>query len=597
MYSMGIREMGVYMAQNVPVIMEKTEIIGESPLGNIMGDAIYVTNCSEVCWRSSDLSSGSYVETLRKYAESKKEIPRLVFLACDDIRLAKKCAAILTLFRVEYGSEDSGYIMDDADDYDFYDDEMSDDGAGKPDCYGVNMSAGIFPENGPYHSYIPLTLTGDSAPNVVFYNVEGDKDLGIKLQAIDMSNARFIMICIGREHCADSWVLDMRRRYHADVISISEPENIYYERLAEALLSESGAMIGDGITIMQIVKRCRLRFGKEWNEENLYWVIDQALKRAENRKKKDGTEQTVMGMHDFIELGMDGQNAYERLLSMTGLDSVKHTVLEWRAVCMEAVENRALQEMHKNMLFVGKAGTGKTTTARLLAEIMAECGISNGVFCECSRSDLIGKYLGHTAPRVAAKFEAARNGVLFVDEAGFFVKNREDNFLDEAVKEFVRYMELYPDVMVIFALYDSEVENFLALDEGIRSRISEIVTFADYSVDELWQIEERMLEERGYELDARCKKEFCGYMAGRLKKKDFGNAREARKLAEACIRAVSVRHMNERSDNNETDRCITRKDMAEAVRRLKQSSTAAAEQDVNRQIGFVVPPQNSVVGR
>ena len=55
--------------------------------------------------------------------------------------------------------------------------------------------------------------------------------------------------------------------------------------------------------------------------------------------------------------------------------------------------------------------------------------------------------------------------------------------------------------------------------------------------------------------------------------------------------------MNERSDNNETDRCITRKDMAEAVRRLKQSSTAAAEQDVNRQIGFVVPPQNSVVGR
>lgn len=183
-----------------------------------------------------------------------------------------------------------------------------------------------------------------------------------------------------------------------------------------------------------------------------------------------------------------------------------------------------------------------------------------------------------------------------MDEAGFFVKNREDNFLDEAVKEFVRYMELYPDVMVIFALYDSEVEDFLALDEGISSRISEIVTFADYSVDELWQIEERMLEERGYELDVRCKKEFCGYMAGRLKKNDFGNAREARKLAEASIRAVSVRHMNERSGNKETDRCITRKDMAEAVRRLKQSITVAAEQDVNRQIGFVVHSQNSVMG-
>ena len=86
-------------------------------------------------------------------------------------------------------------------------------------------------------------------------------------------------------------------------------------------------------------------------------------------------------------------------------------------------------------------------------------------------------------------------------------------------------------------------------------------------------------------------------MAGRLKKKDFGNAREARKLAEACIRAVSVRHMNERAGNNETDRRITRKDMAETVRRLKQSSTAAAEQDVNRQIGFVVHSQNNVVGR
>lgn len=181
-----------------------------------------------------------------------------------------------------------------------------------------------------------------------------------------------------------------------------------------------------------------------------------------------------------------------------------------------------------------------------MAQLLLENGVSNGVFVSCSRKDLIGKYVGHTAAMVAEKFEKARNGILFVDEAGFFLNQGAGEFVYEAIKEFVRFMEQYPDVTVIFAMYEKEVKGFLELDEGLTSRISGMLHFPDYSVQELWQIAVKMAEDKGYILESsRCFDSFARYIINAQKKEGFGNARTVRKLTESAIIAACVRHMNE----------------------------------------------------
>ena len=125
-----------------------------------------------------------------------------------------------------------------------------------------------------------------------------------------------------------------------------------------------------------------------------------------------------------------------------------------------------------------------------------------------------------------------------MDEAGFFLKDSDRGFTGEALKEFVRYMENYPDVTVIFAMYEHEMQDFLALDEGLSSRIARKVQFADYSTEELMEICQSMLREKGYGIDEMAREYVRGYLAGR--DEDFGNARGVRKLVEGLVTAHSM---------------------------------------------------------
>ncbi len=126
----------------------------------------------------------------------------------------------------------------------------------------------------------------------------------------------------------------------------------------------------------------------------------------------------------------------------------------------------------------------------------------------------------------------------------------DSDFTSEAVKEFVRYMEMYPDVTVIFAMYSSAVNDFLKLDDGLRSRISRIVKFNDYSVDELCKITEYILREKGYELKGGMEI-IMDYFKSEIQKENYGNARAARKLAEAIIlcKALSRVSSKENADD------------------------------------------------
>ena len=243
-------------------------------------------------------------------------------------------------------------------------------------------------------------------------------------------------------------------------------------------------------------------------------------------------------------------DAYARLQSMVGLAEVKQIVDQIIAAHkvqkMRSEVGLAKQRSAMHMIFTGNPGSAKTTVARLLSEILKKEGVlESGAFVECGRSDLVGKFVGWTAPTVKQKFRQARGGVLFIDEAYALVE-KDGLYGDEAIHTIVQEMEnLRDEVIVIFAGYKDKMDGFLAKNEGLRSRIAFHVDFPDYNADELTEILSLMGKDRGYALNepilARCRDIFRSACT----EKEFGNGRFVRNLLEQALMKQSRRIMEE----------------------------------------------------
>ena len=246
-----------------------------------------------------------------------------------------------------------------------------------------------------------------------------------------------------------------------------------------------------------------------------------------------------------------GNRAYEVLKDMIGLTEIKNLV-------RQIVDNAKIQKMREllnldsqtptmHMVFTGNPGTAKTTVAKILAHLLSKEGIlKTGEFVECGRADLIGKYVGWTAPAVKKQFKMARGGILFIDEAYSLIDDRTSSFGDEAINTIVQEMENYRhDVIVIFAGYPDKMKNFLERNEGLRSRIAFQLDFPDYDADELTEILKMMAKYRDLKISSaveeKCRKIFmkvCG-------KPNFGNGRFVRNLLEQALLKQSQRLMEE----------------------------------------------------
>lgn len=232
------------------------------------------------------------------------------------------------------------------------------------------------------------------------------------------------------------------------------------------------------------------------------------------------------------------QNA--KLENLIGLTTVKteveklFNVVKVRQIRQQRGMEASPSTLH--MVFTGNPGTGKTTVARIIAEVFNEIGLlGKGHLVEVDRQALVGEYIGHTAPKMTKAIENALGGVLFIDEAYSLVQGGEKDFGKEAIDTLVKLMEdNRKDLVVIVAGYPEEMEKFLNANPGLKSRFYKTIQFEDYSPDELGEIFAGICNLKGYGYSADVFEKIKQLIENeRIKnEKQFGNGRGVRNIFE-----------------------------------------------------------------
>lgn len=196
-----------------------------------------------------------------------------------------------------------------------------------------------------------------------------------------------------------------------------------------------------------------------------------------------------------------------------------------------------------HMCFTGNPGTGKTTVALRMAQILHRLGyVRKGHVVSVTRDDLVGQYIGHTAPKTKEALKKAMGGVLFIDEAYYLYRpENERDYGQEAIEILLQVMENQrDDLVVILAGYKDRMDTFFQSNPGLSSRIAHHIDFPDYQADELLQIGERMAAAMQYRLGPGTRELLADYLARRRQQPHFANARSVRNaLDRARLRQAS----------------------------------------------------------
>lgn len=232
---------------------------------------------------------------------------------------------------------------------------------------------------------------------------------------------------------------------------------------------------------------------------------------------------------------------------LVGLAPIKTRIREIAALLLvDRLRNRyglASTRPSLHMSFTGSPGTGKTTVAMRMAELLHRLGyIRKGHLVSVTRDDLVGQYVGHTAPKTKEVVKRAMGGVLFIDEAYYLY--REDNERDygqETIEILLQMMENErEDLVVILAGYKDRMDSFFQSNPGMGSRIAHHLDFPDYELDELLAIGDLILAQENYELTPEARKVFTEYLGRRMEQPRFSNARSVRNALErARLRQAS----------------------------------------------------------
>lgn len=220
---------------------------------------------------------------------------------------------------------------------------------------------------------------------------------------------------------------------------------------------------------------------------------------------------------------------------LVGLRPVKTRLREIASLLLIArlreEQGLATERPTLHMSFTGQPGTGKTTVALRMAKILHHLGyVRRGHLVVATRDDLVGQYVGHTAPKTKDIIKRAMGGVLFIDEAYYLYRpENERDYGQEAIEMLLQAMENQrEDLVVILAGYKERMDTFFQANPGFHSRIGHHLHFPDYSLDELMAIAELMVKQQNYSFDDASRRAFWEYLERRMQQPHFSNARSVR---------------------------------------------------------------------
>ena len=261
------------------------------------------------------------------------------------------------------------------------------------------------------------------------------------------------------------------------------------------------------------------------------------------------------------------EEVFAELNSLVGLTKVKQVLQDLVSLIelkTKTQDDLKIKNTNLHMVFLGNPGTGKTTVARLIAQILYNLKyIKQNKLIEVSSKDLVAEYVGQTAPKTMAVVEKAMGGVLFIDEAYSLAsgKGQGNSYNEEAIATLIQAMENYrDDFVVIFAGYTKEMQDFLNSNSGIVSRIGYTLEFEDYTEDELIEIFKSMITKAGFEVEEEALQKAREIIKEYKDSPNFGNARFVRNMYEKTV----VKHASNTKNKKakKTLKTITEKDIS-----------------------------------
>lgn len=281
--------------------------------------------------------------------------------------------------------------------------------------------------------------------------------------------------------------------------------------------------------------------------------LEQCDNYVENLQMIKKIEFEIDDIQNNIE-AIYNKHLYE-LNKLIGLTEVKEEMKKLinYLIFIKKVNNKIeMDNINLNMVFRGNPGTGKTTVAKLVAKILCELGfLKTNKVLETTPKDFIAGYVGQTAIKASDTIRKAEGGIIFVDEAYTFAQSNDEEYCSftlEAITEIIKEMET-KNTVFIFSGYSKEMDGFIELNPGIKSRIAYDVEFKNYTKEELYLMFNNKLEKIGLKLTTKASKVLLDKIEQKMKSKNFGNGRMIDNLLDEILREHATNNVYETDDN------------------------------------------------